>query len=90
MEAENKRRAGAYLTDNVVIVRQVVRVSLGSGRRGVAQFPYVWLGAVGRGGNREAIRLRLAALRAVLTAGGGQSRDACEESVHFLMLLCRA
>lgn len=79
MEAENKRRAGAYLTDNVVIVRQVVSVSLGGGRRGVAQFPYVWLGAVGRGGNREAIRLRLAALRAVLT-GGGESRGVCEES----------
>lgn len=37
------RRAGAYLTDNVVIVRQVVSVSLGSGRRGVTQFPYIWL-----------------------------------------------
>lgn len=47
----NMRRAGAYLTDNVVIVRQVVSVSLGSGRRGVAQFPYVWLRAVGRCGN---------------------------------------
>lgn len=71
MEAEQERRAGAYLTDNVVIVRQVVSVSLGGGRRRVAQFPYVWLGAVGRGGNREAVRLRLAALGAVLTAGGG-------------------
>lgn len=70
MGEENKRRAGAYLTDNVVIVRQVVSVSLGCRRRGVAQFPYVWLGTVGRGGHREAIRLRLAALRAVLTAGG--------------------
>lgn len=37
------RRAGAYLTDNVVIVRQVVSMSLGGGRRGVTQFPYVWL-----------------------------------------------
>ena len=64
---------GAYLTDNVVIVRQVVSVSLGSGRRGVAQFPYVWLGTVGRGGNREAVRLRLAALRAVLTGGKAQT-----------------
>lgn len=74
MGEENERRAGAYLTDNVVIVRQVVSVSLGSGRRGVAQFPYVWLGTVGRGGNREAIRLRLAALWAVLTAGGQTER----------------
>lgn len=47
----NMRRVGAYLTDNVVIVRQVVSVSLGSRRRGVTQFPYVWLRAVGCGGN---------------------------------------
>lgn len=52
-------------------------MSLGSGRRGVAQFPYVWLGTVGRGGNREAIRLRLAALWAVLTAGGQIERYVC-------------
>lgn len=39
----NMRRAGAYLTDNVVIVRHVVSMSLGSRRRGVTQFPYVWL-----------------------------------------------
>lgn len=77
MGEENKGRAGAYLTDNVVIVRQVVSVSLGCRRRGVAQFPYVWLGTVGRGGNREAIRLRLVALRTVLTAGG-KRRDRCE------------
>lgn len=47
----NTGRFGAYLTDNVVIVRQVVSVSLGSGRRGVTQFPYVWLRAVGCCGN---------------------------------------
>lgn len=64
-----KGESWAYLTDNVVIVRQVVSVSLGSGRWGVAQFPYVWLRAVGCCGNREAVRLRLAALWAVLTAG---------------------
>lgn len=64
------RRVEAYLTDNVVIVRQVVSVSLGSGRRGVAQFPYVWLRAVSCCGNREAVRLWLAALWAVLTAAG--------------------
>ena len=67
---KNRRRVGAYLTDNVVIVRQVVSVSLGSGRRGVAQFPYVWLRAVGRCGNREAVRLWLAALWAVFAAAG--------------------
>lgn len=47
----NMRRVEVYLTDNVVIVRQVVSVSLGSGRRGVAQFPYVWLRAVSCRGN---------------------------------------
>lgn len=52
----------AYLTDNVVIVRQVVSVSLRSDRRGVAQFSYVWLRAVGCCGNGEAVCLRLAAL----------------------------
>lgn len=67
---KNTRRVGAYLTDNVVIVRQVVSVSLGSSRRGVAQFPYVWLRAVGRCGNREAVCLWLAALWAVLAAAG--------------------
>lgn len=89
MEAENKRRAGAYLTDNVVIVRQVVSVSLGSGRRGVAQFPYVWLGAVGRGGNREAIRLRLAALWAVLTAGRAGGGSKAEMYVRNLCVFLR-
>lgn len=69
-----RRRAGAYLTDNVVIVRQVVSVGLRGGRRGVAQFPYVWLRAVGCGGQGEAVRLRLAALGAVLTAAG-QKKD---------------
>lgn len=39
----NMGRVGAYLTDNVVIVRQVVCVSLRSRRGGVTQFPYVWL-----------------------------------------------
>lgn len=84
MEAEQERRAGAYLTDNVVIVRQVVSVSLGGGRRRVAQFPYVWLGAVGRGGNREAVRLRLAALGAVLTAGGWGKAEVCVRNVVAL------
>ena len=70
------RRVGAYLTDNVVIVRQVVSVSLGSKRRGVAQFPYVWLRAVGHGGHGEAVCLWLAALWAVFTAAG-QERDIC-------------
>lgn len=60
-------------------------MSLGSGRRGVAQFPYVWLGTVGRGGNREAIRLRLAALGAVLTAGGQMERYVCVCGGDFLM-----
>lgn len=63
------RRVGAYLTDNVVIVRQVVSVGLGSSWRGVTEFPYIWLRAVGCCGNREAISLWLAALWAVLTAG---------------------
>lgn len=69
-EGEEGAEPGAYLTDNVVIVRQVLSVSLWGGRRRVAQFPYVWLRAVGRGGQGEAVRLRLAALGAVLTAGG--------------------
>lgn len=69
------RRVGAYLTDNVVIVRQVVSVSLGSGRRRVTQFPYVWLRAVGGCGNREAVRLWLAALWAVLTVAGRGERE---------------
>lgn len=67
------RRGGAYLTDNVVIVRQVVSVSLGSGRRGVTKFPYVWLRAICCCRNREAIRLWLAALWAVLTGGGQET-----------------
>lgn len=80
-----KGESWAYLTDNVVIVRQVVSVSLGSGRWGVAQFPYVWLRAVGCCGNREAVRLRLAALWAVLTAGEQthtqreRERDLCDK-----------
>ena len=68
------RRAGAYLTDNVVIVRQVVGVGWGRGRGGVTQFPYIWLRAVRRGGDRHAVRLRLGALGAVLT--GGQEEKA--------------
>lgn len=63
------RRAAAYLTDNVVIVCQVVAVSLGSRRRGVTKFPYVWLRTVSCGGNREAVGLGLGALWAILTAG---------------------
>lgn len=82
----NARRGGAYLTDNVVIVRQVVSVSLGSGWRGVAQFPYVWLRAVCCCRNREAIRLWLAALWAVLT-GGGRRESVMIISQHFFISL---
>lgn len=84
-QEEGKKGAepGAYLTDNVVIVRQVVSVSLWGGRRRVAQFPYVWLRAVGRGGKGEAVRLRLGALGAVLTGwarqrGGQRSAAVCD------------
>lgn len=80
------RRAGAYLTDNVVIVRQVLRVSLGGGRRGVTQFPYVWLRAVGGGGDGEAVGLRLAALWAVLAAGGQRGRQARVVNICSLLL----
>lgn len=81
------RRAGAYLTDNVVIVRQVVSVSLGSGRRGVTQFPYIWLWAVGCCRNWEAVRLWLTALWAVLTAES-KERQVCDkycESVNLYL-----
>lgn len=77
----------AYLTDNVVIVRQVVSVSLGSGRRGVAQFPYVWLRAVGRCGDGEAVCLRLTALWAVLTAAGGQRQIHVINNSRFFFFL---
>lgn len=84
-----RRRAGAYLTDNVVIVRQVVSVGLRGGRRGVAQFPYVWLRAVGCGGQGEAVRLRLAALGAVLTAAGQKKKTLVIGCVQFFINMWR-
>lgn len=89
-EGEEGAEPGAYLTDNVVIVRQVLSVSLWGGRRRVAQFPYVWLRAVGRGGQGEAVRLRLAALGAVLTAGGRDREEVKGQQVFVCIeLLCR-
>lgn len=88
-EGEEGAEPGAYLTDNVVIVRQVLSVSLWGGRRRVAQFPYVWLRAVGRGGQGEAVRLRLAALGAVLTAGGRDREEVKGQQVCVCVRVCR-
>lgn len=80
MRSTNTRRAGAYLTDNVVIVRQVVSMSLRSGRRGVTQFPYIWLRTISCCRNREPVRLWLAVLWAVLTAGSREG-DSCDINI---------
>ena len=48
-----ERREPRYLTDNVIIVSQCT--GMRDVRRGVAQFPYIWVGALSDGGQREII-----------------------------------
>lgn len=62
------RREPRYLTDNVIIVSQCT--GMRDVRRGVAQFPYIWVGALSDGGQREIIIVLLRCWP-VLTAGGG-------------------
>lgn len=50
---ERERREPRYLTDNVIIVSQCT--GMRDVRRGVAQFPYIWVGALSDGGQREII-----------------------------------
>lgn len=52
-ERERERREPRYLTDNVIIVSQCT--GMRDVRRGVAQFPYIWVGALSDGGQREII-----------------------------------
>lgn len=61
-----ERREPRYLTDNVIIVSQCT--GMRDVRRGVAQFPYIWVGALSDGGQREII-IVLLRCRPVLTAG---------------------
>lgn len=63
---ERERREPRYLTDNVIIVSQCT--GMRDVRRGVAQFPYIWVGALSDGGQREII-IVLLRCRPVLTAG---------------------
>ena len=56
-----------YLTDNVIIVSQ--STGMRKVRRSVAQFPYIWVGALSDGGQREIIIVLLRG-RTVLTAVG--------------------
>lgn len=63
-----ERREPRYLTDNVIIVSQCT--GMRDVRRGVAQFPYIWVGALSDGGQREIIIVLLRRWP-VLTAGGG-------------------
>lgn len=50
---ERERQEPRYLTDNVIIVSQCT--GMRDVRRGVAQFPYIWVGALSDGGQREII-----------------------------------
>lgn len=43
-----------YLTDNVIIVSRGPGMG-GGGTGGVAKFPYIWMGALGNGGEGEVI-----------------------------------
>lgn len=63
---ERERQEPRYLTDNVIIVSQCT--GMRDVRRGVAQFPYIWVGALSDGGQREII-IVLLRWRPVLTAG---------------------
>lgn len=65
-EGKRERREPRYLTDNVIIVSQCT--GMRDVRRGVAQFPYIWVGALSDGGQREIIIVLLRG-RPVLTAG---------------------
>uniref|UniRef100_A0A8B9H5J4 Uncharacterized protein n=1 Tax=Astyanax mexicanus TaxID=7994 RepID=A0A8B9H5J4_ASTMX len=52
-ERKREREIARYLTDNVIIVSQ--STSMREDRGGVAQFPYVWVGALSDGREREII-----------------------------------
>lgn len=65
-KGKRERREPRYLTDNVIIVSQCT--GMRDVRRGVAQFPYIWVGALSDGGQREIIIVLLRG-RPVLTAG---------------------
>lgn len=66
---ERERRETRYLTDNVIIVSQ--STGMREVRRGVAKFPYIWMGALSDGGQREIIIVVLRG-RTVLTAARWQ------------------
>lgn len=72
-----ERREPRYLTDNVIIVSQCT--GMRDVRRGVAQFPYIWVGALSDGGQREIIIVLLRRWP-VLTAGGGRRVKGGEET----------
>lgn len=80
---ERERRETRYLTDNVIIVSQ--STGMREVRRGVAKFPYIWMGALSDGGQREIIIVVLRG-RTVLTAArsgrGGKRRGAMEWRDH--------
>ena len=61
-----ERREPRYLTDNVIIVSQCT--GMRDVRGCVAQFPYIWVGALSDGGQGEIIIVLLRG-RPVLTAG---------------------
>ncbi len=73
---ERERRETRYLTDNVIIVSQ--STGMREVRRGVAKFPYIWMGAFSDGGQREIIIVVLRG-RTVLTAArsgrGGKKEE---------------
>lgn len=68
-EGKRERQEPRYLTDNVIIVSQCT--GMRDVRRGVAQFPYIWVGALSDGGQREIIIVLLRGWP-VLTAGCGR------------------
>ncbi len=79
---ERERRETRYLTDNVIIVSQ--STGMREVRRGVAKFPYIWMGALSDGGQREIIIVVLRG-RTVLTAarsgrGGGGKKGKKKKS----------
>lgn len=69
-----------YLTDNVIIESQ--STGMRRVRRGVAQFPYIWMGALSDGGQREIIIVLLrrgTVLTAVGEGGSGGVRSTWRE-----------
>ena len=68
-EGVRERLEPRYLTDNVIIVSQ--STGMRDVRRGVAQFPYIWVGALSDGRQGEII-IVLLRWRPVLTAGNGR------------------